>query len=457
MMRAILNKILMIKAFRNFIVKRTISAKLRNRGMNTFSSYEILKDIRTNAEANRESENRPHEVLYFHKVDDPYSHLTIHYIDKIKSCFDIDLKTVLVGEENAEAVHEPTLYNIYCLEDAKRIAPFYDVELSAESYPSKELIDLSNSILAAVEDDNFSEVAKKVSSALWTGDQESLDALSAHYTSTVTEVVEKLEAGNKIRNEKGYYFGSAFYYEKELYWGVDRLHHLEDRLIDLGVKTDNTNDSICLPNLRAPSILNSEKKVNLSYYPSLNSPYTYVSAKRVREIKDDYPINLITKPVLPMLMRNMTIPDIKGKYIISDAAREGRKHGYPMGSIYSPIGKPARKAYSLFPIIDEAGKGFEYIDELLKASFCDGINIGEDDYLESLVSQLGLDWPTINKDLNTKHWKKVLDDNLKDMYAGNCWGVPSFKITDEDGSNPFYVWGQDRMWLLKEEINRRLG
>ena len=456
-MRAILNKILMIKAFRNFIVKRTISAKLRNRGMNTFSSYEILKDIRTNAEANRESENRPHEVLYFHKVDDPYSHLTIHYIDKIKSCFDIDLKTVLVGEENAEAVHEPTLYNIYCLEDAKRIAPFYDVELSAESYPSKELIDLSNSILAAVEDDNFSEVAKKVSSALWTGNQESLDALSAHCTSTATEVVEKLEAGNKIRNEKGYYFGSAFYYEKELYWGVDRLHHLEDRLIDLGVKTDNTNDSICLPNLRAPSILNSEKKVNLSYYPSLNSPYTYVSAKRVREIKDDYPINLITKPVLPMLMRNMTIPDIKGKYIISDAAREGRKHGYPMGSIYSPIGKPARKAYSLFPIIDEAGKGFEYIDELLKASFCDGINIGEDDYLESLVSQLGLDWPTINKDLNTKHWKKVLDDNLKDMYAGNCWGVPSFKITDEDGSNPFYVWGQDRMWLLKEEINRRLG
>ena len=63
-----------------------------------------------------------------------------------------------------------------------------------------------------------------------------------------------------------------------------------------------------------------------------------------------------------MLMRKMTIPTFKAKYIISDAAREGRKHSYPMGSIYSPIGKPARKAYSLFPVIDEAGKGFEYID-----------------------------------------------------------------------------------------------
>jgi len=447
----------MLKAFKNFMVKRTISAKLRNRGMNTFSSHEIHKNIRTSAEAKREKENRPHEVLYFHKVDDPYSHLTIHYIDKIKSSFDVVLKPILVGEENSEAVHEPSMYNIYCLDDAKRIAPFYGVEFSAESYPSKELIDKSNSILTAVEDDNFSEVAKKVSSALWDGDEESLNELTKHYAVTESEVSKSLETGNKIRNEKDYYFGSAFYYEKELYWGVDRLHHLEDRLIELGAKTDLSNDSICSPNLSASSKLESEQKINLSFYPSLNSPYTYVSAKRVREMRDDYPINLITKPVLPMLMRNMTIPDIKGKYIISDAAREGRKHGYPMGSIYSPIGKPARKAYSLFPIIDEAGKGFEYIDELLKASFCDGINIGEDDYLESLVSQLGLDWPTINKDLNTKHWKKILDDNLKDMYAGNCWGVPSFKITDADGSNPFYVWGQDRMWLLKEEINRRLG
>ena len=447
----------MLKAFRNFMARRTISANMRNRGMNTFSSYEIHNNIRNNAEATRKKENRPHEVLYFHKVDDPYSHLTIHYIDKIKSSFDIVLKPVLVGEENPEAVHEPSLYNIYCLEDARRIAPYYDVDFSAKSYPDKELIDKSNSILCSVEEDNFSEIAKKVSSALWAGDEKNLNELSKHYTATENQVRETLEAGNITRNEKDYYFGSAFYYEKELYWGVDRLHHLEDRLIELGAKSDLGNDSICTPNLSAPTKLDSKEKVNLSYYPSLNSPYTYVSAKRVKEMRDDYPINLITKPVLPMLMRKMTIPTFKAKYIISDAAREGRKHSYPMGSIYSPIGKPARKAYSLFPVIDEAGKGFEYIDELLRASFYDGINIGEDEYLQSLVTSLDLDWSEIKKELNTRRWKKVLDQNLKDMYSGNCWGVPSFKITDSDGSNPFYVWGQDRMWLLKEEINKRLG
>ena len=42
------------------------------------------------------------------------------------------------------------------------------------------------------------------------------------------------------------------------------------------------------------------------------------------------------------------------------------------------------------------------------------------------------------------------------MYEGNCWRVPSFKITDENYENPFYQWGQDRLWLIEEEIKKRL-
>ena len=448
---------MLMEAFRNFMVKRTVSAKLRNQGMNTFSNLDLLNEVRLKAEKKRQEENRPHEVLYFHKVDDPYSHLTIQYIEKLKSSFDIILKPVLVGDEDPKSIHEPSLYSVYCLEDAKRIAPFYGIELSADSYPKNDLIDKANSILSVVEDKDFSEVGSIVSDALWHDNEKALDELAKKYNATEDVVKTKIELGNKLRNDKGYYFGSAFYYEKELYWSVDRIHHLEDRLTELGIKKELINEPICAPEITAPSILRSDRSVQLSYYPSLNSPYTYVSAKRVRELREDYPINLITKPVLPMLMRNMTIPAFKGKYIISDAAREGRKNDYAMGKIYSPIGKPARRAYSLFPIVDEAGKGFEYIDDLLYASFHEGINIGEEDYLKSLIDKLELKWSEIKKSLGTKQWKKVLDDNLKDMYEGNCWGVPSFKITDSDGSNPYYVWGQDRMWLLKEEINKRLG
>ena len=447
----------MIKAFRNFMSRRTINYKVRNHVMNSFSSFEAFQQIRKQTESARQAANRPHEVLYFHKVDDPYSHLTIQCLEQLKSSYEITLKFILVGEENLDAVHEPSLYNIYCLQDVKRIAPFYNINFQANEYPAKELVDLANSILTAVQPEDLIEISTKISSALWQGDAAALDALSSSYFATKAEVKEHLIQGNKIRDDKDYYFGSAFYYEKELYWGVDRLPHLEERLADLGAKKLHENQNICSLELNAPKDFKSDQKLNLYYYPSLNSPYTFVSTKRVQQMREDYPVNLITKPVLPMLMRMMTIPGFKAKYIISDAAREGRRHNHEMKSIYSPIGKPARKSYSLFPIIDEAGKGFEYIEALLKASFQDGINIGDESFLQNVVTDLGLDWQLIKKDLNTKRWKKILNDNVEDMYAGNCWGVPSFKITDQDGGNPFYVWGQDRMWLLKEEIFKRLG
>ena len=446
----------MIQALRNFLTRRTFAYKIRNKAMNMFSSFENFQRIRKQAEENRVAEGRNHEVLYFHKVDDPYSHLTVHYIDKFKEAYDVEFKPILVGEENPAALHEPSLYTDYCLEDAKRIAPFYDVNFPGNSYPEKYLVNKANSILSAVSLEEFTSMAKTVSHALWGNDLAKLEELEAKHKTSEQDVIENLKR-KEIRNNCDYYFGSAFYYEKELYWGVDRLNHLEDRLTELGLNKSSDNEPICLLQTKAPETMRAEKKVNLTYYPSLNSPYTFVSAKRVKEFQDEYPVNLITRPVLPMLMRMMVIPAFKGKYIISDAAREGRKYGYEMKEIYSPIGKPARKAYSLFPLIDSMGKGFEYINELLKASFQDGINIGKDEYLEETVSSIGLDWSVIKKDLNTSKWKKVLNDNVKDMYQGNCWGVPSFKITDADGSNPFYVWGQDRMWLLKEEINRRLN
>lgn len=267
---------MLMEAFRNFMVKRTVSAKLRNQGMNTFSNLDLLNEVRLKAEKKRQEENRPHEVLYFHKVDDPYSHLTIQYIEKLKSSFDIILTPVLVGEEDPKSIHEPSLYSVYCLEDAKRIAPFYGIELSADSYPKNDLIDKANSILSVVEDKDFSEVGSIVSDALWHDNETALDELAKKYNATEDVVKTKIELGNKLRNDKGYYFGSAFYYEKELYWSVDRIHHLEDRLTELGIKKELINEPICAPEITAPSILRSDRSVQLSYYPSLNSPYTYV-------------------------------------------------------------------------------------------------------------------------------------------------------------------------------------
>ena len=245
----------MIQAFRNFMTRRTISAKARNKVMNSFSNYKIFNEIRVKAETLRQKEQRPHEVLYFHKVDDPYSHLTVQCIAKFQSSFDIILKPILVGEENRGAIHEPSLYNIYCLRDVQRIAPFYGVNFNAHEYPEKKLIDKANSILSSVKEEDFAKIANLVSAALWEDDADALDELSSSFFSTKKQVREKLIQGNEIRDAKGYYFGSAFYYEKELYWGVDRLPHLEERLSALGAKKSKECQKICPLELRAPDQL----------------------------------------------------------------------------------------------------------------------------------------------------------------------------------------------------------
>ena len=128
------------KAFKNFMSRRTIFAKVRNKVMNTYASYDLIKKARVAFEAERQESQEPHTVIYFHKVDDPYSALTVEYVEKIASTFDVLLKPVLVSEENPETVHEPTLYGDYCLRDVNRIAAYYDVAFSSQTYPEKNLV-----------------------------------------------------------------------------------------------------------------------------------------------------------------------------------------------------------------------------------------------------------------------------------------------------------------------------
>ena len=42
------------------------------------------------------------------------------------------------------------------------------------------------------------------------------------------------------------------------------------------------------------------------------------------------------------------------------------------------------------------------------------------------------------------------------MYGFGCWGVPSFRLLDEDGRSVLALWGQDRLWLFSREIQRLL-
>ena len=434
----------MISKIRNFLTR-----KVGSKVLTKWVSEEYLLNNREEREKNRISENRGHEVYYFHQLKDPYSYLACQTLSELLDIYNINLKILVVGEPNI--IHEPDMFYEYCFDDASSIANNYGLNTLPSKPPSSSAIKLGERILLNEENLDH-DLLIRITEKVWSNEIKELEELSKH----TQEVENHLEENNLKRKTLGHYQGGVFHYEGENYGGVDRLSYLEDRLEALGLKKNDNTINKGPKIIRRPSPFEHEEELILEFFPSLNSPYTYISFERVKQIESDYPVRVITKPVLPMLMRNMEIPSYKGKYILTDTAREARRLGIKIGPILSPLGKPAERAYSLFPWVNSHGKGLDYMYELMKSSFADGVDIGKKKYLKNLIKSLDLNWKEASKELDSNNWKQILEQNRLDMYEGNSWGVPSFKLMDEHKSEVQTIWGQDRIWQIEKYIKERL-
>ena len=436
-------------------IRNNISRYLMPRVFLKWSDPDIVLRKREEQEKIRKKEGRPHEIFYFHELLDPYSHITAQLINKFRSEYSVELVPLVVNEPPSKTVHEPSLYRKYCLTDATRIAPFYGVEFPSDKLPNAQVVSLAQRILCGLERDEFISRIAEISALVWSGNELALEALMTEKTMSEETTHATISSNEQKRDEVEAYMGSTFSYEGELYWGVDRLDHLEHRLKDLGLKRNVDTNYVSERKKTNTSDIPNHSNIELEFYPSLNSPYTSISLERIKLLQSNYPIKIITKPVLPMLMRNMTIPRYKARYIFRDTAREAKKYDVPFGKVISPLGKPAERAYSLFPWIDQQGQGFEYICRLMISSFRKAEDIGVNSYLKVLIEDLGLDWKEAQKHLDTDIWKDILEKNRLIMYEGDSWGVPTFRLVD--GDKTFTTWGQDRIWLIEEEIIKRLN
>jgi 2-hydroxychromene-2-carboxylate isomerase len=249
-----------------------------------------------------------------------------------------------------------------------------------------------------------------------------------------------------------------FHYEGEWYWGIDRLHYLEARLGSLGARRpDAPAGPSAVLTRRAPPSIGGNRRISLEFFPSLRSPYTQLSYPRVRELAARYPVDLLVRPVLPMMMRGVKADRRKGVYILQDTKREAERLGIAFGDIWDPFGEPVKRAYSLFPYAREQGKAFEYLHAYSNAVWSERVNAWEEAGLKSIVERAGLSWEQARAYLDNPDWEPELERNVADMLAAGSWGVPTLRLPPADGQPEFTVWGQDRIWLIEEEIARRLG
>ena len=425
-----------------------LKTRLRSTFMRRLSSASFQQAQQNKARKQRERRGEPPAVLYFHQVDDPYSQLAVQKLDQLRARYRLAFRPYLVSAPEPEYQGAAEHFARWAWTDAASVARAYGTDFAPSvRTPAPAAIEQANAALAPhLEQDDFAQLASEVGTALWTG--RTIGAGPA--TGSGAEAVR---AGNALRKSLGHYQGGMFHFDGEWYWGIDRLRLLEQRLQQEGFAAGD--GLICVPEPTPTDTSGLQTaNVSLDYFPSLRSPYTAIGHQRVLDLIARSGVTARVRPVMPMMMRGIPAPSEKGRYILTDAAREGRAHGSPLGRIVDPFGEPVKRAFTLYPAADAAGRGMEFVTAYLQAAWVDGLDITTERGLRRVVANAGLDWQSLQQATRDTDWEAILQANLQVMLDHDLWGVPSFRVSGRQQRKRFRLLGTGPD-LARRERNRQ--
>ena len=417
---------------------------------------------RQRAEAARQRAGAPHLVRYFHQLDDPWSQLAVQALPALLDRYDIRLQVHLVAAPTPIAIHEPGLWDDWASREAAAIAPFHGLHYEPpRAPPSPALLAQARALAAAeAEPRAFAALALALGQALNAGDGPRIEALARDRVTLAPDALAAmLKANADLRHRLGHYLGGMFHYAGEWYWGIDRLAYLEQRLDALGARRADAPPGPSVVRWRSLARPASDgRRLQLEFFPSLRSPYTHLSYDRVAALAARYPVDLVLRPVLPMMMRGVKADRRKGFYILKDTQREAERLGIAFGNIWDPFGKPVLRAYSLFPWARDQGRGLAYLRSYSTAVWAERVDAWSEAGLQRIVERAGLRWAEAKPHLDNRDWEAEFEANVQAMIAAGSWGVPTLRLLGSAaGDSDFTVWGQDRIWLIEEAIIARLG
>ncbi|MBP6014371.1 MAG: DsbA family protein [Alphaproteobacteria bacterium] len=336
-------------------------------------------------------------VHYFHQPDDPYSQLAAQLLPALREAYKVEIRSHVVSPPDKAAAPEYERLLKLADADAALLARAYGLKYPA---PEATLKDTDN--------------------------------------------------GDALRKKLGHYLSAMFYFEGEWYWGVDRLHFLEERLREAGLTKSNGTALIApVKEVTFSGARGSAKGATLDYFLSFRSPYTYIAAARVQKLAEHYGATLRLRFVLPMVMRGLPVPGPKRMYILLDTKREAERLDLPFGKIVDPVGKPTERGLAVLHQAIQVGKGPAFAESFLRGVFAEGIDAGADAGLAKIAERTGLTRDVIAKALKDDRWRKVAEANREELFTLGLWGVPSFRVNN---NRPH--WGQDRLWAIEQELQQ---
>lgn len=378
---------------------------------------------------------------------DPHGYLLLQVLPSLAERFGMKMRYHTVTSFRDDMFPEPELWEAWAVADARHLARLYrldfprgDVALSPSS------IEATANRLAELETEpDFANRALPLMRALWHGEAPGTDDVVADSQ----RARRRIEHNEQRLAEAGHYLGAMVHYEGEWFWGLDRLDHLERRLIAKGygrqaneaARFVRTWADLCRKPRPAESVTTP-----LEVFFSMRSPYSYLGLERAARLAEHYGCALHVKPVLPMVMRGQPVPAAKKWYIFKDTKREAEKLGIPYGFVADPLGAGVERCYAIFPYARDQGRGVLWMRTFARAVNARGIRSETDRGLRRIVEEAGLEWESAKACLGDESWRDEVEANRRELYELGLWGVPSFRFGDAT------AWGQDRLWLIQEAI-----
>jgi len=409
-------------------------------------SRDRLLAQRVRAERQRVARGEPHRLHYFHQVDDPYSALLAQVLPRLLARYDLRLDAHIVGAPADDAAPEREKLVAYSRKDAQLLARHWQLQFTDTGrQPTPEAcVRARRQLVAAIAADRFSQSAALVSLQLWDPSQALPPERPALADPAQTD--RHIADSEALRQRLGHYLGATLYYAGEWYWGIDRLHHLESRLQQLGAQRSGDSEAMFPPPTELQPATRAPDAPVIDFFVSVRSPYSAIVAPRAFALAEQTGARLRLRPVLPMAMRGLAVPRSKRMYITQDAAREAYVRQIPFGRLNDPLGRPTERGLALLALAMQQGRDKSFLLSFMQGVWSEGVDAGSDRGLRRIAERAGLSWDDARLALDNGQWRQVAEANRAAMFALGLWGVPSFHVRD------LAVWGQDRLWAVRQAV-----
>ena len=431
----------------------SVRNKLRSKLLSAWIRPDVRRRSRDWHEARRRLAGRPHVITAFLQLDDPYSYLLAHYLPALADRYDVDLDVRLSEALGGGYRPAPDMQAEYALLDCTRLAaelgvPFLD---QGSAPPVEHRTGLLDALAVRAADDGFAEEVFDVLAIYWRGDA---GTAARRAEEGVPGVAAPVIAESQQRLARmGHYNSDMLHYGGERYWGVDRLHYLVYRLDELGVARREGDNALLasigqvmhmdLP-VRPPAAASELPPIELFY--SFRSPYSQICLPRVYALADAFGLDVVVRPVLPMVMRGEPVPPKKVRYIVRDAMREAETQGVPFGNAMDPVGDGVDRCHAVFAYAGTERRERDFVLNAAELIWAQAVDASTDAGMRKITAKTGLFWPEAKQAMEDDDWRETEAEDRQLMFSLGSWGVPTMCIGD------FVVWGQDRVWLLARHI-----